>query len=47
MSERRDYYEILGVERSANQVQFRKAYRILARQFHPDVIKVADAAKKF
>jgi DnaJ-class molecular chaperone len=47
MTDRRDYYEILGVERSANQEQIRKAYRKLARQFHPDVNKEADAAKKF
>jgi DnaJ-class molecular chaperone len=47
MTDQRDYYEVLGVERGANQEQIRKAYRKLARQFHPDVNKEADAAKKF
>jgi DnaJ-class molecular chaperone len=33
----RDYYEVLGVERSATEEQLRKAYRGLARKYHPDV----------
>ena len=33
----KDYYEVLGVERSANQDQVRQAYRKLARKFHPDL----------
>jgi molecular chaperone DnaJ len=33
---RRDYYEVLGVERQANEAQIKAAYRKLAMQFHPD-----------
>src|SRR5438045_4933297 len=45
--QQRDYYEVLGVNRSATADQIRSAYRKLARQFHPDVNKAPDAAKKF
>lgn len=37
MSTKRDYYELLGIERSAGQDEIRKAFRKLARQHHPDV----------
>jgi len=33
---KRDYYEILGVPRNANETDIKKAYRQLAHQHHPD-----------
>jgi curved DNA-binding protein len=47
MAQPRDYYAILGIERNATDDQIRKAYRRLARQYHPDVNKSPDAAKRF
>jgi len=43
----KDYYKVLGVERGASDEQVKKAYRSLARKYHPDVSKEANAKEKF
>ena len=43
----RDYYETLGVARDASEQDVRKAYRKLAREYHPDVNKDPDAEERF
>jgi curved DNA-binding protein len=43
----KDYYKILGVNRNVTADQIKKEYRKLARKYHPDVSKDADAEKKF
>ena len=43
----KDYYQILGVARGASDEEIKKAYRRLARKYHPDVSKEADAKERF
>lgn len=43
----KDYYKIMGVERDASQDDIKRAYRKLARKYHPDVSKEADAEARF
>jgi curved DNA-binding protein len=42
----KDYYSALGIDRTASEDEVRKAYRKLARKYHPDVSKEADAEKR-
>lgn len=44
---KRDYYEVLGVGRDASADEIRKAYRALAKKYHPDINKAPDAEQKF
>ena len=47
MAEKRDYYEVLGVQRESSKDQIKDAYRKLAMQYHPDRNKSPEAEEKF
>ena len=44
---KKDYYEVLGIAKSASLADIKKAYRELAKKYHPDVSKESNAAEKF
>ena len=44
---KRDYYEVLGVQKGASQDEIKRAFRKLAKKYHPDVSKEPDAEEKF
>lgn len=47
MADKRDYYDVLGVDKSASEKEIKKAYRKLAREYHPDVSDDPKATEKF
>ena len=44
MAEKRDYYEVLGVAKDADDASIKKAYREIAKKYHPDINPSAEAA---
>ena len=47
MADKRDYYEVLGINKNASEAEIKKAFRTLAKKYHPDVNKEPGAEEKF
>ena len=47
MANKRDFYEVLGVSKSSTDKEIKKAFKLLAKKYHPDISKEDDAENKF